>query len=109
MKGIDSTTSPEEILDDIKSNLVAVQQIRTPEHVSTPDLLHAISATRGIIVLTSVTDVQVLPEIRRRMVGDLRAAAVRDRCFARDLVKKRRSETALGCFLRQRSEVTGER
>ena len=52
-------------------------------------LARAMAATSGIIVLTSVIDVQRLPEILRPMVDDLREATITGLSLARDLIPAR--------------------
>jgi hypothetical protein len=99
MTVIDSTITLEEILTNIQANLIPIGQIE--DAISTPDLLRALSAMQGILVLTSLIDVKLLPESERGVVADLREIAAHGHAAAWDLLSRHTTlarETFLGQY-----------
>lgn len=98
MTEIDNTTPLDEILATIQPNLIPLHQIEKSGCATPAELLRAMSAMQGILVLTSVIDVQLLPESERGIVGDLRETAALGHSLAHDLIAKR-SPSAMNSFL----------
>jgi hypothetical protein len=87
--------SLDEIVSAIGPNLVPPS-----DSMSDGDLMRSMLAMHGVLVLTSIIDVQLLPESERSMVGDLREAATKAHSLAHDLIAKR-STCAVEEFLLQ--------
>ena len=101
----DAGTYLVEIFAAIGPNLIRIEQIDESGNIGDGDLTRALMAMEGILVITSVIDIQKL-ESEALMVGDLREAATKVQSLARDLISRRSIHAdAVEEFLSQYQDV----
>ena len=101
----DASTYLVEIFAAIGPNLIRIEQIDESGSIGDGDLTRSLMAMEGILVITSVIDIQKLESVAL-MVGDLREAATKVQSLARDLISRRSIHAdAVEKFLSQYQDV----
>lgn len=79
----------EELVLSMESHFVSAEQIEDAGTITASEILHCMDTMRTILVLTTVVDVQLLPEDERAILEDIRISATHAQLAARRLLKHR--------------------